>query len=424
MATTGAKLDSPLLNESAQPGRIDSVDLLRGLVMAIMALDHTRDYFTNLRFAPEDLSQTYGALFFTRWITHFCAPTFFFLAGTGMFLSRKRGWDLSKFLVTRGIWLVFLELTLISFAWTFTWSIQSLFSFLVIWALGWSMVALAGLVRLPVQAVAVIGVGMIVFHNLFDKVTPAIVSASMGKAAGLLWAILHQPGFHLLNIEGAPARAGFFVLYPLIPWVGVMATGFAFGAMLQQPAEQRRRNLFILGASMFAAFLVLRLTNVYGNPPVGFGFASPGPFEVQKSAELTVIAVLNVEKYPPSLQYLLMTLGGSIMALSMFDRVDLKSIPGKLWEKILIFGRVPMFYYICHLFVIHLMAVAIAPLYGQPIKWLFQGGPFNGTPEGYGHGLPFIYLMWIIALVILYFPCKWYADLKQRRKDLWWLSYI
>lgn len=392
--------------------RLNSVDLLRGLVMAIMALDHTRDYFTNLHFPPEDLTQTYGALFFTRWITHFCAPTFFFLAGTGAYLSRKRGPELSSFLWKRGLWLVFLELTLIAFAWSFVPTIS--LGFLVIWALGWSMVALAILVRLPLKAVAAIGVGMILLHNTLDRVAPA----AFGKLSWL-WLIMHQQGFYLIK----PPQLGFFVLYPLIPWIGVMAAGYAFGALLQKTAEQRRKTLLMLGGAMVLAFIILRATNIYGNPPIGFGAVSPGPFVVQKTNELTAIAFLNVEKYPPSLQYLLMTLGPAILLLAWFDKVDLKSGMGRFWEKILVFGRVPMFYYILHIFLIHAMAIAVAVMLHQPARWLI-GGFFNGPPpNGYGHGLLFVYLMWIIALVILYFPCKWYAELKQRRKD-WWLSYI
>jgi uncharacterized membrane protein len=394
-------------------GRLNSVDLLRGLVMAIMALDHTRDYFSNLTFQPEDLSHTYGALFFTRWITHFCAPTFFFLAGTGAYLSKKRGAELSNFLWKRGLWLVFLELTLIHLAWTF--QFQPGLGFLVIWALGWSMVALALLVRLPMKAIAIISVAMIVFHNTLDKVTPA----AFGKMSWL-WVILHQPGFFLIK----PPQLGFFVLYALIPWMGVMGAGYAFGALLQKPAQERRKTLLMLGGAMTAAFVILRATNIYGNPPVGFGFASPGPFVVQKTTELTTIAFFNVEKYPPSLQYLLMTLGPAIMLLAWLEKVDLNRGMGRLWEKILVFGRVPMFYYILHIFLIHAMAVAVAAIKGQPIGWLLHGAFENGPPpNGYGYGLGIVYLMWLIALVILYFPCKWYADLKQRQKD-WWLSYV
>jgi uncharacterized membrane protein len=304
-------------------------------------------------------------------------------------------------------------LTLISFAWTFI--PRPGLGLLVIWALGCSMIALALLVRLPLKAVAVISVGMILIHNAFDTLRPA----AFGKF-NWLWLILHNQGFYMIK----PPQLGFFVLYPLIPWIGVMGAGYAFGALLQKPPEQRRRTLLLLGSAMILAFVILRATNIYGNPPIGFGAASAGPFVVQKTTELTAIAFLNVEKYPPSLQYLLMTLGPSIILLAFFDKVDFKSGIGKLWEKILVFGRVPMFYYILHIFLIHIMAVIVALMIGQPTTALMNGGIFAGPPPpGYGHGLLFIYAMWLLALVILYFPCKWYADLKQRRKD-WWLSYI
>ncbi|MCU1283845.1 MAG: hypothetical protein JWO13_195 [Acidobacteriales bacterium] len=407
-ATSGAATAGPLVGGAP---RLNSVDLLRGLVMAIMALDHTRDYFTYVRFAPENLAHTYGSLFFTRWITHFCAPTFFFLAGTGAYLSKKRGAELSNFLWKRGLWLVFLELTLISFAWTFS-PLPSM-GFLVIWALGWAMVFLAILVRLPLKAIAIISVSMIVLHNAFDTVSPA----AFGKLSWL-WLLLHKQGFYPIG-----QQFGFFVLYPLIPWIGVMGAGYAFGALLQKPAEQRRRTLLIIGASMIVLFVILRATNIYGDPPAGFGTVSPGPFVVQKTTELTVISFFDVEKYPPSLQYLLMTLGPAIMLLAWFEKVNLRAGIGKFWDKILVFGRVPMFYYILHLFLIHAMAIAVAVLFRQPAKWLIGGAFFNGPAIGYGHGLAFVYLMWLLAVFILYFPCKWYAGVKERRKD-WWLSYV
>ena len=405
---------------AAKPGRLDSVDLLRGLVMVIMALDHVRDYFSYLRFAPEDLSHTFGALFFTRWITHFCAPSFFFLAGTGAYLSLGKGKhpaQLSSFLWKRGLWLVFLELTVVGFGWTFI--PRPILALLVIWALGWSMVVMALMVRLPMAAIATLGVGMMALHDLFDKVNPA----TFGKLSWL-WMMLHQPGFYQLKANFLPPQAGFFILYTLIPWVGVMAAGYALGPILRKPVHERRRLLWMIGGAMVLAFLLLRATNVYGNPPADAGFASPGPFVHQKTAELSVIAFLNVEKYPPSLDYLLMTLGPAMMMLAWFDRFNFKSAAGRLWEKILVYGRVPMFYYLVHIYLIHLMAIAVALMYHQPVGWLWNG-VFTSAPlpDHYGHGLPFIYAMWMLAVAILYYPCKWFAGVKQRRRD-WWLGYL
>lgn len=416
---TNAVAANPEPMQSA-PGRIDSVDLYRGLIMAFMALDHTRDFFTHLRFSPEDLSQTYGALFFTRWITHLCAPAFFFLAGTGMYLSRKRGAEMSKFLFTRGLWLILLEPTVIYVGWIFGWNWTAFFGFLVISALGACMVLMAGIVRLPMWAIASFGLGMIFLHNLLDGIKPATLGAK-----GWIMTILHNPGFWSFRMPDQP-QAGFFVLYVIIPWVGVMAAGYALGPILRKPTEERRKILLVMGTAALVLFAVLRATNLYGNAP-GIGWAaSTGTFAVQPTTEKTIIAFFNTEKYPPSLQYLLMTLSPCLLALAWFDRFNFSSAIGKtLGQWLLVFGRVPMFYYICHLYVIHALAIVVAPLFGQNSLWLINGGFFTQPPPpGYGHNLPFIYLMWLTALVILYFPCRWYEGVRQRRQDLWIVRYI
>jgi uncharacterized membrane protein len=399
--------------------RVASVDLLRGLIMVFMALDHVRDFFSGLRILPENLNQTYLALFFTRWITHFSAPGFFFLAGTGAYLyGRKRSRaEVTRFLWTRGLWLVVLEATIVFWGWTWAFPLPGL-GLLVIWALGMSMIFLSVLVRLPLKWIAVTGLTMIFGHNLLDFLRP-----EMFGPLSWLWKLLHQQGFIFLGTyQGQPI--GWFVLYPLVPWIGVMAAGYAFGAIMARPAEERQRLSLRIGAAAFVLFLALRLTNVYGNAMVGGGSVSPGPFVAQPTVEKTIIAFFNVEKYPPSLQFLLMTLGLELMALSWFDRLSLKGAGGWLADKITVFGRVPMAYYLMHLYLIHAMAIVVAMIYGQPYQWLLWGGFFANAPQsGYGHGLPFIYLMWLLAVVILYFPCKAYADYKARSKK-WWLSYL
>ena len=400
--------------------RLNSVDLLRGLVMAIMALDHVRDYFTHLQFQPEDMRFTYPALFYTRFITHFCAPCFFFLAGTGAYLSRKKGAELSNFLWKRGLWLIILEFTVIAFAWTFLppsaiFPPSGVLGLIVIWALGCSMIFLAALVRLPVKWVATISVAIIVLHNAFDSVSPATFDNLRG-----LWLVLHQQGFIPIG------RGGVFVAYPIVPWIGVMGAGYAFGAIMKSEAERRRKTLLMLGGAMTLAFLVLRIFNIYGHQPYQQALPSEAFFHAQPTISMTIVDLLDTQKYPPSLQYLLMTLGPSIMLLAWLEKIDLKRGFGKLfWDKILVFGRVPMFYYICHLYLIHLMAIATVFAFHQPgYDWLTHGAFFGArTPSGYGHNLPYIYLMWITAVVILYFPCKWFAGVKARRKD-WWLSYL
>ena len=362
---------------ATRSNRIVSVDLLRGLVMILMALDHTRDYVSNLAFPPEDLSKTFGTFFFTRIITHVCAPVFFLLAGAGAYLSVARGKSLSRlsrFFWTRGLWLVFLELTVLRFAWNFTFASVPLVQ--VIWALGWSMVAMALIVKLPVPWIAALGLTTIVFHNLLDGIHPA----ALGKFAGL-WMVLHTPG--LVSIT---PQTRLFVAYPLIPWIGVMAAGYAMGALLER--SDRRKWVLGLGIALTLAFFVLRALNLYGN---GDASSSPifpstvGPWEVQPSLTLTIIAFFNTMKYPPSLDYLLMTLGPALIVLAALDGV---AVERRLARILLVFGRVPLFYYILHIVVIHAMAILVGLLFHQPVSWLWHGGFLIQPPAaGYGHGL-------------------------------------
>lgn len=285
-----------------QARRLVSVDVLRGLVMVLMALDHTRDFLTSVRTAPEDLAHTSGALFFTRFITHFCAPVFAFLAGTGAFLATRRGKSIpqvSRFFFTRGLWLLLLEFTIVDFAWGFVpWAHGG-----VIWILGWSMVAMALIVRLPVRWIAVLGLGVIATHNLLDGINPT----SFGRFYWS-WMLLHSPGRIPMT-----ANFSFSVRYVLIPWVGVMAAGFAFGSLLHRP--DRRKWILRIGISATLLFFVLRPLNLYGNGIAGLPFGYPrsaGPWTVQSTLSLTVVSFFN--KYPPSLDDLLMTLGPSMIS--------------------------------------------------------------------------------------------------------------
>ncbi|MGH9442547.1 MAG: DUF1624 domain-containing protein [Thermoanaerobaculia bacterium] len=386
---------------AAARARIDSVDVLRGLVMVVMALDHTRDFFSNARFDPLDLTRTNPALFFTRWITHFCAPVFVFLAGTGAYLSLSRGRskrDLSRFLWTRGLWLVIVEVTVVSFAWSFDFGLHDIV-LQVIWAIGWSMVALAFLVRLPTAVAGTLGVAMIAAHNLLDPILPQRFGAF-----AWLWDILHVSAWSpIAQAEGH----SFTLVYPLIPWVGVMAAGYAFGSVYSRDAARRRRILLFLGFGLTAAFVVLRWTNLYGDPH---------PWTAQKSGLFTVMSFLKCEKYPPSLLYLLVTLGPAIALLAFLDKPA-----GPLASKIRVFGRVPFFYYVLHIPMIHAMAIVLGLiLYGPAsLRW----GPLNPPPNDVGLGLPGVYAAWLLAVLILYFPCRWFARLKSRRRDAW-LSYL
>ena len=376
--------------------------------MVVMALDHVRDFFTNVPFEPESLAQTWPALFFTRWITHFCAPMFFLLAGTGAYLYGKRRTpaELSRFLWTRGLWLIALEFSVVGTAWSF----QIPFGFFgVIWALGACMVLMAAIVRLPLRWIATLSVAVIALHDLLDSVKPA----TLGSYAWL-WGILHRRGGILL-----PLGAREFVLFPLIPLVAVMALGYVIGRLYTLERSRRKALLLQLGAGMITLFFLLRLTNLYGNPSVANGGVSQGNFHIQPTLAKTIILFFDVEKYPPSLQFLLMTIGPSFLLLAWLDRDQVPRSLRSLW----IFGRVPMFFYILHLYLIHSLAIAVAAARGQSLGWLFHGAIFGDTPPGYGYNLPFVYLTWITAVVLLYFPCRWFADLKKKRHD-WWLSYL
>jgi uncharacterized membrane protein len=396
-----------------QPARLPSVDLLRGTVMLLMALEHTRRYFTWMKFVPEDLAHTSGADFLPRFVSHFCAPVFFLLAGVSIFLSIAQGKSVaqvSRFLWTRGLWLVFLEITAIDYAWT------SVFPFSfggVIWCLGLSMIAMALIIRLPLRWIAVLGIGMIVANNLLDALTPA----AFGKLSAV-WFILHQSGAFWIK----PGQVEFLVVFPLLPWLGVMATGYAMGALLLR--QDRREVIFTIGAMLTIAFFILRTFHLYGNGIASQAVLpdSAGPWKLQSTLVLTIVSFFNTQKYPPSLQFFLMTFGPSLVALAWFDKIrSEKGLAGVL----LVFGRVPLFFYVLHLYLIQAMAIWTALALHQPTAWLLHGGfVLNPVPDGYGHGLPFIYAMWALVVGSLYFPCKWFMIFKQKRKDWWWVRYI
>ncbi len=382
------------------PPRLDSIDLLRGLVMVSMALDHVRDYFTDARFDITDPGQTTAALFFTRWVTHFCAPVFVFLAGTGAFLSGARGkgkLELAWFLLSRGLWLVVLELTVVRLGWTFNVDYHQ-FGGAVIWAIGWSMVVLAGLVFLPTTVVTIVGVTMIAAHNLFDGVRPEDLGSF-----GWIWSILHVGRV----LEPFP-RVYFAVAYPLVPWIGVMAAGYGFGTILLDEGGRRRRRLFVLGAALTLAFIGLRALHVYGDPRT---------WSRQSDGLRTLFSFLNCSKYPPSLLFLLMTLGPAIAALALFDRP-----PGPVGRFFVTFGRVPLFYYLLHIPLIHAALVGFDYVrYGRSpfLSEAFYAVDPRTLPEGYGYSLPVVYLVWLGVVLLLYPVCRWFVDVKRRRREAW-----
>jgi uncharacterized membrane protein len=392
--------------EVASKSRVQSVDALRGLVMIIMALDHVRDFFHTgaMTFQPDDLTRTTAALFFTRWVTHFCAPVFMFTAGVGAFFWLGRGRtkrQLTEFLWKRGLWLVLLELTAVRFAMTFSLT-SGLVMITVLWALGWSMVILGLVVYLPVHVLAVLSISVIVLHNLADPVT-----ASQFGSAAWVWNLIHQPGIIRIG------ETAVFIAYPLVPWVAVMAAGFCFGQIAAFDPPQRRRYMTRIGLGLTIVFFIIRGINVYGDPQP-WSSRIPG---------MTMLSFLRCSKYPPSLDFLLMTLGPAILLLSWLERFKLTPT-----NPLIVFGRVPLFYFLVHLFVIHTLAIPLAlVLYGKAAFLLnplpSMGGAANLYPPDYGYDLLVVFALWIIVVALLYPLCLWFARLKERRSD-WWLSYL
>jgi uncharacterized membrane protein len=380
--------------------RLESVDVVRGVIMIIMALDHTRDFLGIIAFSPTDVSRTTVPIFLTRWITYFCAPVFFLLTGTGAYLSlrRKTKPELSRFLFTRGLWLIFLEITVfrcLGFQFNFDYKLTLLN---VLWALGWAMITLSALVHLPVAWTTAIGLVMIAGHNLLDLI----------RSSNPLWNVLHQPGFVV-----GPSQHSVFVAYPLIPWIGVTAVGYSLGQVYSWTADRRRKFLLRSGLGSTAAFIIVRFINIYGDPL---------RWSVQKSAAFTVLSFLNTLKYPPSLLFLLMTLGPALLFLWAVDGHSPRFL-----RPALIIGKVPMFYYLLHMPLIHLIAVAACyARYGQ-VHWMFESPTVDKfpitAPPGWGFSLPVVYLIWISVVIALYPLCRWFADLKRRRSDAW-LSYL
>jgi len=324
------------LSQAAARARLDSIDLLRGLVMVLMALDHTRDFFAAGGPNPRDIADP--ALFLTRWVTHFCAPTFIFLAGVSAYLYGGRGrsaGEVSWFLLTRGVWLIVVEFTLMRFCWTFSVDVH-FFVMQVIWVIGASMIVLAGLLHLPRWAIAAIGLSMIAGHNLLDG-----VGAEQFGNASWLWKLLHQPGL----IEIGP-QAKLFVLYTLVPWSGVMAAGYALGPVFRLDPASRRSFLLRTGIAVTGGFVVLRAINLYGDPTA---------WSMQGSFLGTLLSYINCEKYPPSLLFLMMTLGPALILLALFERAH-----GAVASRITTFGRVPFFFYVVHIAFIHALAVGFA----------------------------------------------------------------
>ncbi len=375
--------------------------------MILMALDHVRMYFAlGTWYAdPTDLGTTTPALFFTRWITHFCAPVFFLLAGTSAFLygEKKDTKTLSSFLLTRGLWLVFAEIVIVNFAWTFDVT-YSLILLQVIWALGLSMIALSGLVYLQRNWILIIGLILVFGHNLLDPITLNNLSAS-----SVLWYVLHQP--HVLRL-GATRVVN--VVYPILPWIGVMALGYSLGKFYKREVkpEQRRKIFLSIGVALTLLFILLRGFNLYGEPEV---------WSPQDSPVFTLMSFLNVTKYPPSLHFLLMTIGPALIFLSATDSIKLQDT-----NPLLVFGRVPFFFYVIHLYVVHSMAMVL--LVNQGREWreyiFSMEGIRSGALINFGLGLDAVYLAWVLIMAVLYPLCRWYQKYKENHPEKFWLTYL
>lgn len=377
--------------------RIQSVDVLRGIVMIIMALDHVRLYMGATSFAPVDPTQTSVALFFTRWITHFCAPVFIFLAGTSAFLyARNTKCDLAtlrNFLLTRGLWIIMVEILLLNLAVQF---VPYQFLLLqVLWVIGWSMIILAGLIYLPKSAILLIGLLLIFGHNLLDYF--------FAEETGWFYSLLH-----LQRLIPAKPLA-IFIHYPLLPWPGVMALGYLFGRLLVKPTPNRNAQIWLIGLISITLFLILRGLNIYGDP---------SPWEGQPRGWIyTALSFLNTTKYPPSLLFLLMTLGPAMLIMPWLEKWQ-----GQKVEFISTFGKVPFFFYLIHFLVIHIIAAIWSQWQFETTEWWL--GPPSDFPEGYEFNLWLVYGVWLVVIMLCYPLCKWYANYKKEHKEQRWLSYL
>jgi uncharacterized membrane protein len=390
--------------------RIDSIDVLRGIVMVIMAIDHVREFIHDQAFIddPLNLLITTPALYFTRWITHLCAPTFVFLSGLSIYLQslRKTQSELSSFLFKRGIWLIFVEFGLISLAMTFN-PMYNLLILQVIWAIGISMVMLGFLIRLPFNILLSIGLVIVLGHNLLD-----FPEAAPGFKAGFWWDLLHHGSFAVYPIVGDHFLA---IMYPFVPWTGLMILGYCFGIFFTPKftSAQRQKILGIFGLSLLGFFVVLRLLNVYGDPH---------PWSTQTSGFYTFLSFMNVNKYPPSLAYMSVMIGIAILALAF-----LENIQNKISSIFRVFGRTAFFYYIIHFYIVHLVAMLVffynGHSFAEAIKSL-QKIPFLFAIPGEGVGLGLVYLIWMLLILSLYPLCKWYDSYKTAHKEKWWLSYL
>jgi uncharacterized membrane protein len=415
----------------ARSGRILSIDMVRGAAMLLMAIDHVRVYSGLPAGGPTP------GIFLTRWVTHFVAPAFIFLAGTAAFLHGRKlagPGALARFLLSRGLWLIFLELTILRIGWTFNFDFSHYLLAGVIWVIGWCMVLLAGLIFLPAPALAAFGLALVLGHNILDHYSQILGPALQNSHWSWLWQLLYFGGPIQIGDHGPVL----FVLYSIVPWIGVMALGYVFGRVMMIDARSRRKLCLALGATAIVLFLVLRGFNLYGDPRPWSAPAPASNVQSQSSSGGQIvppaaprrpqapawISFLNTTKYPASLLFLLMTLGPMLLTLAFLEKAKAN---GRIANGMAMFGRVPFFYYVLHIPLIHVAAIlACLARTGHVSPWLFQNHPVMvpPAPTGYVWNLGFLYVVWLIVVAILFFPCRWFAALKQRRKDIAFLSYL
>jgi uncharacterized membrane protein len=385
--------------------RFTAVDLLRGAVMVLMVLDHTRDFFGDVSLDPTDLTKSSPALFLTRWVTHVCAPVFAFLAGTGAYLAGVRGRSRAghaTYLATRGLWLILLELTVVNFALRFN-PAPTTILLTVLWSIGGSFVLLSGLVYLPGRVLGAFGVLLIATHNLLDL---NALSAGALNALQPLSTFLLRPG-----LVSLPGDVSLIVGYPVLPWFGVVAAGYGFGEIIRLEPKRRTSVMLATGVGLTLAFVALRTSGVYGEPRA---------WTSQPTPLLTALSFVNCTKYPPSLLFLLMTLGPALVALAVCDQVGAR---GPVGRALITLGRVPLFFYIGQWYVIHSLAVVMALARGFSVEWLFAATFPPSQPSSWPLDLPGVYVTWAVVLALLYGPCRWFAGVKKRHHE-GWLSYL
>lgn len=398
------------VQENAIQKRIESIDILRGIVMVIMALDHVRDYFHIEAFTgdPLDLNTTTPILYFTRWITHFCAPIFVFLSGTSIYLQslRKSKSELSQFLIKRGLWLIFAEVCIITFGWTFN-PFYNVLILQVIWTIGISMVILGLLIRLPFNFIFILGLIIVLGHNFLD-----FPESTKGFQPGFVWDLVHHG--HFVPYPYAPNHV-LLIVYPFLPWTGLMMLGYCTGVFFtsKYSPDQRKKVFRFIGFGLLTLFVLIRYVNIYGDPD---------EWTIQKNGVLTFLSFINVHKYPPSLLFMCITIGLAFLMLSILEQIK-----NPFTTVMRTYGRVAFFYYILHIYLIHLIATICFFANGHSLQDAFssiQNLPFLFLIPGEGYNLLIVYLIWLSVIILLYPLCKWYDDYKSNHKEKQWLSYL